>query len=300
MIKKQTAYDDLTARLQELFREADSQLPSGDTAPDNERIHQYRVSIRRIRALLGQLPGVFEPESVDRVRTRLRGLMQTSNLVRDLDVLSESWPDLAGDLPESCAEALTGLRQRLMAQRNRARKRWLAELASPEYQSQWAGLLTLVNEKDLPPGDLAGKRSQKLIRQAIRQRYRKLCKHLAVVDAFSPPDELHRVRIDIKKLRYCSELLPVGEDKGVEGCLNSLRKAQNRLGEFNDVCQQLVWLQSQTEAVERRRSLTFAKEGQLMFCLGALQYKLEQRAQKLQQRSFVALQRVRLPETILG
>jgi CHAD domain-containing protein len=69
------------------------------------------------------------------------------------------------------------------------------------------------------------------------------------IDDDSPPELLHRLRIDCKKLRYLleffAELYPA---KRIRPMIGALKKLQNCLGDYNDLT---VELQSLARIVER-------------------------------------------------
>src|SRR5262249_23551510 len=54
---------------------------------DTEFLHDYRVSLRRTRSLLGQIKNVFPEDTVTHFRNEFRWLARATSTKRDLDVL---------------------------------------------------------------------------------------------------------------------------------------------------------------------------------------------------------------------
>ena len=53
---------------------------------DTEFLHDYRVSLRRVRSVLSLFKGVFSPEQTDALKREFSDLMAPTGRVRDLDV----------------------------------------------------------------------------------------------------------------------------------------------------------------------------------------------------------------------
>src|SRR5262245_27122486 len=66
---------------------------------DTEFLHDYRVSLRRTRSLLGQIKNVFPTDMVARFRTEFKCLAQATGAKRDLDVLLLSLRRMSQSLP---------------------------------------------------------------------------------------------------------------------------------------------------------------------------------------------------------
>jgi CHAD domain-containing protein len=76
------------------------------------------------------------------------------------------------------------------------------------------------------------------------KRFKRILRDGRAIDAHSPDQDLHRLRIQGKKLRYCleffSSLYPQGEMKKL---ISQLKGLQNNLGDFNDLSVQQEMLQ---------------------------------------------------------
>lgn len=194
---------------------------AGVLSGDVESLHQMRVGVRRLRALLAgvQLWDAM-PEGT---AGKLRWLGLELGRARNWDVFVETTlPGLGGaSRPvESMARELAGqqhahVRQVLEGSRYRA---LMGELAL------WSGERLWRDPGRIQPWDKdARKVAQALVRQA-RERVRK---RVRALDA-GRPDSLHRLRIAVKKERYMREFFGAGTR------LHLLSEAQDRLGSLND------------------------------------------------------------------
>ena len=70
---------------------------------DTEFLHDFRVAVRRSRAVQRELRGVFPPEELARFRTEFRWLQQVTGDARDLDVYVLEFDATARDrCPSRC------------------------------------------------------------------------------------------------------------------------------------------------------------------------------------------------------
>jgi CHAD domain-containing protein len=184
---------------------------------DPEGVHQLRVAVRRLRAVLKSWAAGGE------LRNELRWFFGELGPVRDLDVLLDRFrTDTAGfsaDELASVERLLTGL----AAEREVARRRAAKALRSMRY----ARLLTALGA--VTPG----------VRSAtvdpiaeIAKPHRRL---RAAVEAAGPEpadQELHDLRVLGKKLRYAAELA----GKLAKPLVRATKELQDILGEHQDSC----------------------------------------------------------------
>ena len=245
--------------------------------PDPEFLHDFRVAVRRARAALGQLKGLIP----DGVRGRRRGefawLGAVTGEPRDLDVYLEEFPTLARLLPARERAALEPLREHLTRARADAYRELAAALGGSRYRRLVVGLEAFL-EQPLP----ARPRSPHALRPVreyaadrIWRAYRKLLRHGARITDQSPPEQLHELRKEAKKLRYLLEffagLFPPGK---VRRALKALKRLQDNLGAYQDVHVQQTFLR------ERAGRLAAGLEDPTpaLLALGMLIERLERRA----------------------
>ena len=131
--RKAPAIEHLTWMLERQYRAILVHDPGTRLGSDPEQLHQHRVAIRRLRALLRASRPMLDDGWVDEVRAELAWAGRALGEVRDLDVLLEHLrADAAalGDRERSAFEALTG---RIGERRDKARRLMLAALRSTRY-----------------------------------------------------------------------------------------------------------------------------------------------------------------------
>ncbi len=204
---------------------------------DTEFLHDYRVSIRSIRAMLGQLCGVLPQETETRLKKAFADLGSRTNRLRDLDVYLLEEPRYRAMLPARLQDALSGMFEDFRKQRNAELKKLQRFLVSKTYthriQQIESWLEKASQETPTKPGgqpiiDIAHKR--------LRKQYRKVTKLGRELHQHTEDEAIHQLRLKCKKLRYLLELFAsLFEPQAVKQLLKALRKLQNTLGEFNDL-----------------------------------------------------------------
>jgi len=201
-------------------------------ARDPEGVHQLRVGLRRLRALVGAYRDTLAPEAHQLLSRELRWLQQELNPARDWDVfIASSLDPIAERVPElkpaqEAAKELCDLAQ------VRAR----AALDSPRYTALllrsylWlaTGAWTAADSAilDRPVGDFAA--------GILQRRDRRLRKFGGKRADLSEP-ELHRLRLMAKKQRYVAEFFrEVYPRKATGKYIDALARIQDVLGPLND------------------------------------------------------------------
>ncbi len=193
----------------------------GVQAGDVESLHQMRVGVRRLRALLSAVqPWDAMPEDT---ADKLRWLGQELGQVRNWDVFLETTlPGLGGASQpvdamarELARQQHVHLREVLQGPRCRA---LMEELALWSLERLWR------DPARIQPWD---KDARKVARALLRQARERVGKRVRQLDA-SRPGSLHRLRIAVKKERYLREFFGDGRRLPV------LSDAQEKLGSLND------------------------------------------------------------------
>jgi len=222
----------LRARLDEQVR---ALLQHGAVAladEDPEGVHQLRVTVRRLRAVLKAEAGGLD--GAGDLRVELRWFFGELGLVRDLDVLLDHFhAESAGFSPAELG-ALERLLAGLAAERERAQKRAVRALRSRRYGRLLHTLAAAATSP--PPKRAAAVRAEKNLLAEIGRPHRRLRKAVAAMGADPVDQELHDLRILGKKLRYAAELAaPVG-GKPVRRLVRATKELQDVLGEHQDAC----------------------------------------------------------------
>lgn len=202
-----------------------------------EAIHQMRVAVRRLRAILSAFGRMLPADQRRRASDELRWLADALAPARNLDVFATEMlapaqqalggPDSIAPLFKAAerrrkaayAKAARAVRSRRYAallrrqQRWFERRRWRDGGASPDLE-QPIGALSV----------------------AILERRRRVASRRSKGFAGQSPQQRHQLRIALKKLRYATELLAgLYEPGAVRQYTRRLKRLQDDLGEANDV-----------------------------------------------------------------
>ncbi|MBV9827103.1 MAG: CHAD domain-containing protein [Alphaproteobacteria bacterium] len=202
-----------------------------------EGIHQMRVAVRRLRAILSAFGKYLPAEARRAVSGELRWLADAMGAARNLDAFETSLLPPAqkalGD--EAGLEALTAAagadRREAFAKSGRAVRstrftrlllqqfRWFEAC---EWREQGAS-----PELEQPIADLAA---------TVLDRRRRAAKRCSRNLADQSPADRHKLRIALKKLRYSTELLAaLYADADVDRFTKRLKRLQSHLGDANDI-----------------------------------------------------------------
>lgn len=194
---------------------------------DSEDLHDLRVAIRRLRAILRAARPLLNEEWANDLRARLGEVGRALGPARDADVLIERLRAEAADLPDDERAAFWRLLRRLETERKRARRTMLTLLDSEEYESlldevEDAASAPRFSGDDVALASIAAKEFDRL-RKAARAMPR------------NPDDEtLHALRIRAKRARYAAEMAaPVG-GKASRRFVARAKGLQDVIGEHQD------------------------------------------------------------------
>ena len=200
---------------------------------DTEFLHDFRVTLRRTRSLLGQIKHVFPPEATEHFSTEFSWLGRLAGPLRDVDVLVLALREHR-DVPAADIEALMAFLGQVQLQEHHV---LVSALDSDRYHrllSEWEAFL------NRPVPDKAeGRNAERLLAEVVSQRAWRLSRRIANsaedIDEHTAPARLHEVRIAAKKLRYLIDVTPAFYDEADLACiLGALKKLQRVLGDFND------------------------------------------------------------------
>jgi CHAD domain-containing protein len=183
--------------------------------PDEEAVHVARTAIRRVEALADVLPGgVRKSREMRELLRRLRKVMKRSAKVRDIDVIR-------GKVSRSQSPARAPLLAKIDKERRKLSRDSVEAVDS-------------ARELRLPKVG-----SRMVTRRGLQRRFERVVGRLSAdVDELLPKvtadparlEELHKLRIGCRKLRYTLELT-LGEDSPD---VVRLTRWQDALGEIHD------------------------------------------------------------------
>jgi CHAD domain-containing protein len=217
----------LAAMLQIQYQAILAHDPGTRLGADSEELHQHRVAVRRLRALLRAARPMIDRGWADELRDELRWLGATLGEVRDLDVLLEHLEDEAGELDPEDAQAFAPVLAVLANRREAARALMLAELRDPRY----VRLLERLERELAYPPEAGRAVKPKAIAAAEFRRLRKDHRALG-----PDPDDraLHELRITVKRARYAAELAMPSRGAKARRFVRDAKRLQDVLGGHQD------------------------------------------------------------------
>lgn len=207
--------------------------PGARMGDDPEELHDLRVAVRRLDAILGQFSSSL-PASLVRIRPTLKKVLRTLGDARDLDVALDELETFSRKLPESDQESIEPLKQQLASERGRARAKMLSVLDSVSVQKNVQKLTSLLSAPPAPWLRSSRELAVTVAPELIRQRYRKVRNGADLLTPESSTEAYHGVRGRVKKLRYALEAMAVIYGKPADEMLRVLRRWQEKLGVQQD------------------------------------------------------------------
>ena len=247
---------------------------------DTEFLHDFRVAIRRTRSALGQIKYIFPAKTANRFKQDFAFVGKLSNELRDLDVYLLNEDTYKAMLPPILHDDIYPLFEHLREKRSRALQNVMRGLKSKKYAKilqDWEAFLNKPRRNSrsapnaqLPVIDLARKR--------IYKKYRSVVKAGNLILENSEDEMLHVLRIQCKKLRYLMEffasLFPLKKNNVL---IAQLKKLQDNLGDFNDLCVQAEYLLNISEELPA----THKEVKKTLVAIGCLIGTLDEEKQKV-------------------
>jgi CHAD domain-containing protein len=260
---------------------------------DTEFLHDFRVAVRRTRSCLGQVKGVFPAEAVEPFRREFAWLGEVTGPTRDLDVWLLNMRDYRIEVPGALRSDLDALETYLSKRQRKEQRRVARALGSKRYEGlvrDWSRFLDGLRTDEQPGAPAAARPVRDVAAERIGKAYRRVRRRARGLDASTPPEVVHRLRIDCKKLRYLLEFFRnVFEPKRVVPLVRSLKRLQDHLGDFNDLEVQQRDLQGMASEMLAGGQAT----ADTLLAMGCLSGRLQQRQVALRKqlvesvRSFV-------------
>ena len=204
-------------------------------SPSDEDLHQFRVTLRRLRSAWVTFAPVLPTSFTAEWKPRLRALAASTGPVREWDVLISDWlPAARESLLDSDEAGRAWLEEALTKSkeaRNRAWEELRAELASPDVPEtllELEGAIAVFHIEGEP------ERHPRFARARAKALRKKLIRRGHHPKRSSAP-RLHRARIAAKQWRYLYEAFYPGLGARIGKRYRShLRKLQDALGEVHD------------------------------------------------------------------
>ena len=258
-------------------------LPGTRAGIDSEFLHDFRVAVRRSRSWLSRLKQVLDVDLLEHMKQELHWLGGVTGPVRDLDVSILLLDAYRKALPERDAGALAVLEDHILFARRRAQRRLDQALDTERFAKlirRWPNWLTNMERASMPA---AREPVITVARGVIAKQSKRVCRQGRVIDANTPAEALHALRIECKKLRYLLEAFgPLFDEAGMATLIRGLKRLQDNLGAFQDCEVQSTALREYAHEIGAKRADTI--DAQL--AMGRLVERLDSR-QTAEREQFV-------------
>jgi CHAD domain-containing protein len=195
-----------------------------------ESLHQMRVAVRRVRAVLRTARPVLLPAWVTSLDQELDWLGEVLGPARDLDVQIAYFLEESSGLDTRERTLLEPFVSHLRTQRDAAQQMVLSALTSTRY-------LELIRRLQQAAQDPSVIDSPLTVRQLAGQAFKKLRKAIRSLRT-SPSDAApHAIRIKTKRARYATELAKGSVGKPATRFIKAARAVQDLLGLHQDAIQ---------------------------------------------------------------
>lgn len=218
--------------------------PGVTDALDPEFLHEFRVAVRRSRALLKALRAAWPASVSARHAAFLKDLGGRTGPVRDLDVHRLALPGVAAALPAPMRPDLTPLDALLAADQAAAQRSlavWLRGRTHARRMARAAQTLAAsggsrARHADTPVGALAARKARKQFHRVRRDG--------RAIGPATPDPVLHALRKEVKVLRYLPELLSGAlEPAACAAAVRAVKPLQAVLGTLQDAAVQAEAMQ---------------------------------------------------------
>jgi triphosphatase len=212
------------------------QFPGAVTDRDPEFVHQARVATRRMRSALILFHSALPEQTVTYFEERLKWLGRLFGAVRDLDVFIinlTSYKDKLENFPKAKREALESL---IIKQRRFPLKALNEALKSRRYKNFERKLTEFLETpcSDSPDLPMGSKKIREVAPAAITRKLEGVLEQSQKTLANPRLNELHCLRIQMKRMRYTTEFLAPPYGRALDDLIRRTVEVQDCLGEIQD------------------------------------------------------------------
>lgn len=273
----QLAGETAFAVLRTQFRRMVAEEPGTRLGDDLEALHDMRVAIRRQRAAIRLFRELLPPK-LARAASELRWVGRALGEVRDLDVQRATLERWNTEIDPADRPALESLGEWLVRRRSAARRKMLRLLETRRYARLVERMAAWLKRGPARRGSAPRLPILQYAPTLIAQRYGRVIKLGRKIDAASPPDAYHRLRIRCKALRYALEFHAPLYGKPARRLIDELVRLQDLLGDHQDADVAMQWL----EEIVRDRGKRLGPR--TVFVVGKLAERYAARAKLLRSR----------------
>lgn len=216
--------------------------------PKSSTVHDLRVASRRLMVWCDLLKWLGVESMVSGVRRDLKRLFRALARLRDTQVQLELLSNAPASLEEAARHCRRWLRRREKKETKRVRRRCLG-IRPSRFAEELLDSLQAPAVSDRFRGNPP--RLEKHLNRWRRRLVKRVLHASRRIDPVDPAT-LHRFRVTLKPLRYCSESLAYLGPVTDQFPLGSLRRMQSALGNVQDAEVFLAWLRGAKAAHPRR------------------------------------------------
>lgn len=242
------------AVLRRLLEVIEANLEGTIADVDSEFLHDFRVSVRRSRAVQRELKTVFPPTDLKHFRNEFRWLQRVTGDTRDLDVYLLEFDSYRTLVPQSMRSDLDPLLGVLDNRRAIARGEMVHALLSDRAMTlltDWSSFLSSLEASPQADRPDAARPIGLLSGERIHKVYKRMVKMGDAIDNSSAPEAYHELRKKGKELRYLLELFGAAlhPEEIVKPMIKALKNLQDVLGRHQDREVQVAVLRSLRDEV---------------------------------------------------
>jgi CHAD domain-containing protein len=219
--------DQILTLMREQLKVIRAEEPGTRLGTDPEELHKMRAAVRRLRAILGAVRDMFDLDWLEGLRGELDWLGTVLGGLRDLDVLSEYLGEELASLKPAARAVGDDLIDLVDGRRAHAQHKIVAALDGERYKKLLARLERAVQRPKVVSTDLS-------LPAVAASQFKKLRKAVKALTKKPNDNDLHAVRIRVKRARYAAELAQPIVGEPAERFVARTKKLQDILGEYQD------------------------------------------------------------------
>jgi CHAD domain-containing protein len=190
-------------------------------------LHQMRVAVRRLRAVLRAAGPVLAPDWAHALENELAWLSECLGQARDLDVQTAYFEQESSRLEARDRKPLAQFITHLRTQRERVQQLVLSELNSARY-------FDLVRRVQQAASDPSVVDTTVILRDLAKREFKKLRNAIRNLPSSPSHAALHKIRIKTKRARYAAELAMWAVGKPATRFMKQAQAVQDLLGCYQD------------------------------------------------------------------
>lgn len=214
---------------------------------DDEAVHRARVATRRLRSDLQTFETLIDPRWLEPTVEELRWLGGCLGEARDADVMLARLEAALDRVPVTQVDR-DALLQPLVNRRQAAR-RAVREIMRT---SRYANLLRSLSEAACTPPlrRSARGRPKKVLPGLVKKRWRALRREVGAAGKQPPAEELHKIRIRAKRVRYAAEAAAPAFGRPARRFAKRMEDVQELLGRHHDAVVASAWLRERARGAD--------------------------------------------------